>query len=194
MIFLIFMANKYGISEDVLKKIGARDKNCVYCHKPMIYPYVRKKQRDCATIEHLNHLPPWDNPVTVVICCGSCNSSRGKKLLLNWFLTPYCIERKRGINEQTVAKPVKEYIQYVDRFLNRLEWTFAKTMPKTPHEYIVRDKLSSSDKKTFDAFHNYLHNNDYSYLGTFESHTYRYLNIGRHKYWVIKNILNREKI
>lgn len=107
------MANKFGIPEGELMKIRARDKTCVYCHKRMIYPFIRKRQRDCATIEHLNSDGPfyWREGLKiddVVICCGQCNSSRGAKKLEDWFKTKYCIER--NINKNTVAEPVKKYL------------------------------------------------------------------------------------
>jgi len=104
------MVNKFGIPEDELMKIRARDKNCVYCHKEMTYPFSRDKQKDCATIEHLN----FDGPFycskglqleDIVICCGQCNSSRGIKRLSDWFKTKYCLTR--NIDENTVAGPVK---------------------------------------------------------------------------------------
>lgn len=103
------MSNKYGIPKKDEEEIRARDKNCVYCHKKMVYPCVGNKQRNWATIEHLNYLPPWNNPKTVAICCGSCNSSRGNKKLADWFKSPYCIER--NINEETVAEEVKKFIR-----------------------------------------------------------------------------------
>jgi len=103
------MKNKYGLSEDKLNEIRVRDKVCVYCHKKMIEPNNNGSRKDWATIEHLNHLPPWDNPFTVAICCGSCNSSRGNKKLLDWFEILYCIEK--NINYNTVAQPVKDYIE-----------------------------------------------------------------------------------
>ena len=107
------MANKFGIPENELLKIRARDKRCVYCHKEMIYLFISDKQRDCATIEHLNFDGPfyWKEGLQiedVVICCGSCNSSRGVKRLSDWFSTKYCIAK--NINESTVADPVKEYL------------------------------------------------------------------------------------
>lgn len=67
------MANKFGIPEEELIKIRARDKNCVYCHKKMIYSFISERQGDCATIEHLN----FDGPFyglqidDIVICCGN---------------------------------------------------------------------------------------------------------------------------
>ena len=173
-----------------LDKIRARDTTCVYCHKEMIKPNNNGSRKDWATIEHLNHLSPWNNSSTVVICCGSCNSSRGNKKLLDWFKTSYC--KKRNINENTVAKPVKEYIKYIENFIDRCIWTFAKTMPRIPHYYIVKDSLSNDDKKTFDAFSRQIRENGYSDF--FVSKNYDYLNIGNFKYWIVDNILNKAKI
>jgi hypothetical protein len=98
---------------------------------------------------------------------------------------------EKNINEKTVSEPVKKYIRH-DKFLNRCVWTFAKTMPEIPHEYIVRDRLSANDKKIFDDFSDYIQTDGYP--ATFGSNSYIYLIIGQHKYWVIENILNRAKI
>jgi hypothetical protein len=35
---------------------------------------------------------------------------------------------------------------HISDFVNAEEWTFAKTMPKWPHEYLVRDRV---DKELF---------------------------------------------
>jgi len=45
----------------------------------------------------------------LAVCCGSCNSSRGKLQLSDWFGSPYC--RAKGINEITVAEPVRKYLR-----------------------------------------------------------------------------------
>ena len=108
------MTNKFGIPENELMRIRARDKNCVYCHKSMINPYNSNNHGDSATIEHLSPVPPfyWKEGMkieNIVICCGSCNSSRGIKKLIDWFKTKYCTDR--NINEETVAKPVQEYLK-----------------------------------------------------------------------------------
>ena len=108
------MANKFGIPEDELLKIRTRDEDCVYCHKIMIYPCIGNKQSDWATIEHLSSEAPfyWKDGMkssNIVICCGSCNSSRGVKKLSDWFKMQYCVER--NINETSVAEPVKEYLR-----------------------------------------------------------------------------------
>jgi hypothetical protein len=110
---LNFYDNQFGIPENELKRIRTRDKNCVYCHKEMIFPYDINNRKDSATIEHLSPVPPFYlkdgmQMNNITICCGSCNSSRGVKKLRDWFETTYCVER--NINEDTVSSPVKEYL------------------------------------------------------------------------------------
>lgn len=100
--------NRYGLPEDKLAAVRRRDTHCVYCHKLLQFPWDKNNRSDSATIEHLNHLPPWDNIETVAYCCGSCNSSRRNLLHAEWFKTPYCLGR--SINEHTVADPVKMYL------------------------------------------------------------------------------------
>ena len=107
------MANKFGIPETVLAEIAARDRQCVYCQKVMLYPYMGDVPRDSATIEHLNFDGPfyWGRGLRaedIVMCCGSCNSSRGRKTLPEWFASAYCVER--NITAETVARPVREYL------------------------------------------------------------------------------------
>jgi hypothetical protein len=81
----------------------------VYFHKDMIMPIQSSNRGDWATIEHLNDVGPLNDPNTVAICCGSCNSSRSDKKLLDWFNTPYC--KEKNISVMTVAEPVRIYIK-----------------------------------------------------------------------------------
>jgi hypothetical protein len=104
----IYMSNTYDIPEEDWREIQARDKTCVYCRKSM-RQYPHAMDASGATIEHFNNDGPFDKKWNVAICCRRCNSSKGRKGLLAWFKTPYCIEK--NINQRTVAKPVKEYIQ-----------------------------------------------------------------------------------
>ncbi len=107
------MANKFGIPYKELLAIIKRDELCSYCCKKMIYPYDVSKRKDSATIEHLNFDGPfyWKDElqaVDIVMCCGSCNSSRGVKKLQSWFSSDYCM--KRNINKHTVSELVKDYL------------------------------------------------------------------------------------
>jgi hypothetical protein len=103
------MSNQYGLPEKKLQLIKARDVKCVYCKQEMFKPSSDIPRNDWATIEHLNHLPPWNNPKTIAICCGRCNSSRGNKTILEWFNSSFC--KKRNVSPSTVALPVLDYIK-----------------------------------------------------------------------------------
>ena len=106
------MAKKYGVPVQALKRILKRDKLCVYCHKGMILPRKGTKQLNWVTIEHMSDKVSGNNPKTISICCGSCNSSR-RMGFNKWFKTQYCLDR--GINEKNVAKPVKAYMRMIMR-------------------------------------------------------------------------------
>ncbi len=110
----MFFSNKYRIPKNKLDKIYKRDRNCAYCHKKLIFPYNTLNRKDSATIEHLNFDGPfyWDKGLKIkdiVICCGSCNSSRGVNRLRDWFNSKYCIDK--NINKKTVSKIVQEYLE-----------------------------------------------------------------------------------
>jgi hypothetical protein len=69
---------------------------------------------DKATFEHLNRYGPfyWSQGLQekhLVIVCGRCNSSRGRKRLTDWFNSPYC--RAIQINSKTVAARVRQYLR-----------------------------------------------------------------------------------
>ena len=106
------MKNNYGLPGSELDKIKSRDKVCVYCHKTMLDHSPSNSRSDWYTIEHLNRVPPWNNPKTVVICCWSCNSSRSNKKIRAWFETPYCL--LRGINEYSVTETIRKYINEIE--------------------------------------------------------------------------------
>jgi 5-methylcytosine-specific restriction endonuclease McrA len=49
----------------------------------------------------------------IVICCGSCNSSRWTKELKDRFKTDYC--KEYNINEITVATSVEKYLETLNQ-------------------------------------------------------------------------------
>ena len=111
-------SSKFGIPDDELSAIRRRDTSCVYCGRDMIYPFEPLRRSESATVEHLSPDPPFyyrdgmtaDN---IVICCGSCNSSRGAKQLQDWFGSPYCVER--NISLESVAEPVEAYLLILEQ-------------------------------------------------------------------------------
>ncbi len=106
------MKNSYGLPKNELQLIKYRDKDCVYCGKKLLEHSKENPRVDWYTIEHLNYTPPWNNSKTVVMCCWSCNSSRGNKKIRDWFNTDYCLSRK--ITIKTITKEVRKYILEIE--------------------------------------------------------------------------------
>ena len=106
------MANRFGIPSVVEERLRARDTRCVYCRTR----FSRRSRKNWPSIEHLSEEPPfhWSDGLKedgLGICCTSCNSSRGRKKLHDWFQSPYCRERARPINTLTVAAVVRRYLR-----------------------------------------------------------------------------------
>jgi hypothetical protein len=71
-----------------------------------------------------------------------------------------------------------------------LPWTFAKTMPHVPHEYVIRDRTVPVEvyQRIVNAIRRYGVNQQFGpYRG-------KYLVIGNHKFWVIWPVLNRDTV
>lgn len=107
------MVNSFRIPDEVEQRLRERDQVCAYCGCQMkAYVGVPGCPGDKATIEHLNRHPPFYWPDldegTLVIACGSCNSSRGEKRIMDWFETEYCQER--AIGPDTVNPVVQAYL------------------------------------------------------------------------------------
>jgi hypothetical protein len=81
------------------------------------YPRTHGTPPDKATIEHLNHRPPFYSEdgleraglEGIAICRGACNSSRGNKSLAAWFASRYC--KARDINARSIAPVVKRFLR-----------------------------------------------------------------------------------
>lgn len=81
-------------------------------------------------------------------------------------------------------------IKEIKKEIAEQEWIFAKTYAKTaPHEYIVR----KSNPKFFDKMKKLINKEGYGAPWR-DGTIYKYLKIGKYKYWCIEDILNRDKI
>ena len=67
-------------------------------------------------------------------------------------------------------------------FIANMKWTFAKSMPTLPHEYIVRWNIPAHDEM-FTEFAQYIR--DHGYKQNFYSREITYLDIDGHKYWTM---------
>jgi 5-methylcytosine-specific restriction endonuclease McrA len=97
-----------GIPKDIKVKALKRDTTCVYCHKKFKPKKNSKLRKFRPSVEHIDNNECNVSPENIVMCCGSCNPSKGEKLLRQWFQSEYC--KKRGINRHSVADPVRSYI------------------------------------------------------------------------------------
>ena len=95
----------------------------------------------------------------------------------------------------------------LEAFVRRHEWTFARTMPEHPHEYVVRKKVREADPENgesdFEAFVLYIR--EHGYKERWGSRVYTYLDLKDDdgqwwQYWTMGSpmhrtiILNRAKI
>src|SRR5262249_47335872 len=105
------MANRFGIPREVERRLRRKFTVCAYCRREMQeYAGVRGCPSDKGTIENRTRSGPfyWSDGLQeeeLVLCCGGCNSSRGRKLLAAWFGSRYC--REKGICATTVADEVR---------------------------------------------------------------------------------------
>jgi hypothetical protein len=74
-------------------------------------------------------------------------------------------------------------------FIDSLEWTFAKTMPEWPHEYIVRDRV---DEKLFVLL--VRHIREHGYPGKFYQKDITYLDEAGIVYWTMGEPLGETTI
>ena len=81
-------------------------------------------------------------------------------------------------------------------FVENHDWTFAKTMPHIPHEYVVRGKNGCAEGE-WDAFAAHIARHGYKARWTSPSGRHMdnvYLELGDWKFWVIFPVINRERI
>ena len=102
--------NSWGIPDWLEKEVRARDKNCIYCGVQMIEKASANGSRKAvATWEHIINDARIITRENIALCCASCNSSKGTKILSEWINSPFC--KKKSINKDTVADIAKEALK-----------------------------------------------------------------------------------
>lgn len=96
------MANRWGIPQEVEEFVKKRDLSCVYCG----IPFNTHKTR--PTWEHIINNIRINGPENIALCCGSCNASKGSKLLADWLNGKYCLTK--GITIDNVSIVVKNQL------------------------------------------------------------------------------------
>jgi len=75
------------------------------------------------------------------------------------------------------------------KFINSVEWTFSKTMPQWPHEWIIKHKVNRDE---FKHLVDVINNHPTSYEDTWNGRwTAKYFVVDNYKYWVLDDIINR---
>jgi len=91
------MANRWGIPIWLESEVRERDRTCVYCQRP----FEDRSATAGASWEHIINDIRLVTRENIVLCCRSCNASKGQKALGEWLKSPYC--QKRGITKDTLS-------------------------------------------------------------------------------------------
>jgi hypothetical protein len=112
-------------------------------------------------------------------------------------LDQYLIERDKLVNQQkesgvtdfaipiTIIKK-KPFSDQIKDFIQSVTWTYARTMPEWPHEYIVRYKV---DKELF--LEMVRHIREFGYQGPFYEKTLTYFEEAGKVYWTMGEPLDK---
>ena len=93
---------------------------------------------------------------------------------------------------------MKSELDKVKDFIARQTWTFAKTMPLSPHEYVVKTKLSEDEQKEFERFVMFIR--EHGSKKRYKKSNYVHLDIDGNSYWTmgapleITTIINRHDL
>ncbi|MFA5893983.1 MAG: HNH endonuclease [Candidatus Margulisiibacteriota bacterium] len=103
--------DKWGLGE-LRKKIEKRDKLCAFCRVKMRKWHSKGPRGKAPTIEHLDNDENNKDESNIVMCCTSCNSSKGEKELRDWLKSDYCKCKEKNITEKTIKNViVKKFLK-----------------------------------------------------------------------------------
>ena len=94
--------NRWNIPAWLESEVRARDTGCIYCR--VVF----------GSAAGTGARPSWEHIINdariitrenIALCCRTCNSSKGARLLADWLSSPYCA--RRGVGRDTVAEIVR---------------------------------------------------------------------------------------
>ena len=101
------MANRWGIPKHVEEFVKKRDTKCVYCG--VVFSTENNTRKDKPSWEHIVNDIRINGPDNIALCCVSCNSSKGSKLLEDWLQSYYC--KNKEITVDSVDEVVKKALK-----------------------------------------------------------------------------------
>lgn len=99
--------NKWGIPDDLEKRVRLRDRECIYCGKH--FTTVPEKRGDRPSWEHIINDATIITEDNIALCCISCNSSKGSKTLENWLKSNYC--KRNSIKYSRLASIAQRHLE-----------------------------------------------------------------------------------
>ena len=97
--------NPWGTPAWLEEEVRQRDRACVYCGIEMTLFSGQGSRGAMESWEHIINDAGIITRENITLCCISCNSSKGSKLLSEWLESPYCT--KRGITANSVAPVIR---------------------------------------------------------------------------------------
>lgn len=94
--------NRWNIPLSLEAEVREQDTTCIYCGRVFGSVHGHGSR---ASWEHIVNDASIITRENIALCCRSCNSSKGARLLEDWVTSPYC--KRRGISRETVAEIVK---------------------------------------------------------------------------------------
>jgi 5-methylcytosine-specific restriction endonuclease McrA len=100
--------NRWKIPDWLKQEVIERDTSCVYCG--VVFGLANAKFGSRPSWEHIINDAGIITRENIALCCRSCNSSKGVKLLAIWLDAPYC--KNRDITKETVATVIKKALEH----------------------------------------------------------------------------------
>ena len=101
------MANNWNIPRALEKEIRERDKVCAYCGCAFVPYKVSKKS--AASWEHIVNDITIVTRENIVLCCCSCNSSKGNRVLEDWLDSD--LSSARRVSADTLSSVVLDHLK-----------------------------------------------------------------------------------
>ena len=109
---LIRTAKRWNTPRALAEATLARDRHCVYYHRP--FEDLDGRKSGWPSWEHIVNDITVVTEENIVLCCLGCNASKGVKSLEKWLESKYCSERGitalslGSIARKSVAKVVSQ--------------------------------------------------------------------------------------
>ena len=102
--------NRWNIPVWLELEVRARDQSCVYCGVEFNRGIQTRGAR--PSWEHVINDASIVSRENIVLCCVSCNASKGTKKLTDWLESSYC--KARGVSKQSVAPIIRSVLGKVE--------------------------------------------------------------------------------